>query len=492
MRTLGISIAVAAALAAFPALAAPKDSVTIGMTLEPTPGLDPTSGAAAAIGEIVHYNIFEGLTKINEDFSITPLLADKWSFSPDLKMLTFNLKKGVKFQDGEPFSSRDVKFSFERYAAKDSTNKEKAFFASIESIDASDPDVAVLKFKDPSFDALFHLGQNTAIVIDERSAADEANHPVGTGPYKLSAWNKGSSVTLEKWDGFRDAGKIAIAHATFRFISDPSAEVAAVLAGDVDDFPRVATMNLAQFQSDPRFQVMIGGTEGKTIMAMNNKKKPLDDLRVRQAIAYAIDRKAIIDGAMNGLGTPIGSHLTPNDPGYVDLTGQYPHDPEKSKALLKAAGVKLPLELTLTLPPPPYARSGGEIAAAELAEVGIQAKIENVEWAQWISNVYTAKNYDLTIISHVEPLDIGIYARPGYYFNYDDPQFDAIIARLSAAPDIDAYKKALVEAQHNLADHCVNAFLFQLANVVIADANLKGVWKNAPIFANDLSALSWK
>jgi peptide/nickel transport system substrate-binding protein len=492
MRSFGYSIALAAALAAFPALAAPKDSVTIGMTLEPTPGLDPTSGAAAAIGEIVHYNIFEGLTKINEDFSITPLLSDKWTFSPDLKSLTFYLKKGVKFQDGEPFSSKDVKFSFERYAGKDSTNKEKAFFASIESIDATDPDIVVLKFKDPSFDALFHLGQNTAIIIDEKSAANEATQPVGTGPYKLSAWNKGASVTLEKWDGFRDPGKIAIAHATFRFISDPSAEVAALLAGDVDDFPRVATQNLVQFQSDSRFQVLIGGTEGKTIMAMNNKQKPLDDLRVRQAIAYAIDRKAIIDGAMDGLGTPIGSHLTPNDPGYIDLTGQYPHDPEKSKALLKAAGVKLPLELTLTLPPPDYARKGGEIAAAELAEVGIQAKIENVEWAQWISNVYSAKNYDLTIISHVEPLDIGIYAKSGYYFNYNDPDFDAIIARLSTAPDIDAYKKALVEAQHNLADHCVNVFLFQLANVVIADANLTGLWKNAPIFANDLSAVSWK
>jgi peptide/nickel transport system substrate-binding protein len=490
-RSFGIYIALAAALAAFPAFAAQKDSVTIGMTLEP-PGLDPTSGAAAAIGEIVHYNIFEGLTKINEDFSITPLLADKWTFSPDLKTLTFNLKKGVKFQDGETFSSKDVKYSFERYAGKDSTNKEKAFFASIQSIDATDPDVVTLKFKDPSFDALFHLGQNTAVIIDEKSAANEANQPIGTGPYKLSAWNKGASVTLDKWDGFRDAGKIAIAHATFRFISDPSAEVAALLAGDVDDFPRVAAANLEQFQSDPRFQVLIGGTEGKTILAMNNKKKPLDDLKVRQAIAYAIDRKAIIDGAMNGLGTPIGSHLTPNDPGYVDLTGQYPHDPEKSKALLKAAGVKLPLELTLTLPPPEYARKGGEIIAAELAEVGIQAKIENVEWAQWLSNVYKDKNYDLTIISHVEPLDIGIYAKPGYYFNYDDPKFDAIISRLSTAPDIDAYKKALVEAQHKLADDCVNAFLFQLPNVVIADAHLMGLWKNAPIFANDLSALSWK
>ena len=238
--------------------------------------------------------------------------------------------------------------------------------------------------------------------------------------------------------------------------------------------------------------MLIGGTEGKTILAINNKKKPLDDLRVRQAIAYAIDRKAIIDGAMNGLGTPIGSHLTPNDPGYVDLTGQYPHDPEKAKALLKEAGVTTPLDLTLTLPPPDYARKGGEIIAAELAEVGINAKIENVEWAQWLSNVYTDKNYDLTIISHVEPLDIGIYAKPGYYFNYDNPDFNAIIARLSTAPDIDAYKKALGEAQHKLADDCVNAFLFQLPNVVVADANLKGVWKDAPIFANDLSALSWK
>jgi peptide/nickel transport system substrate-binding protein len=492
MRTLGISIAVAAALAAFPALAAPKDSVTIGMTLEPTPGLDPTSGAAAAIGEIVHYNIFEGLTKINEDFSITPLLADKWSFSPDLKTLTFNLKKGVKFQDGEPFSSKDVKFSFERYAAKDSTNKEKAFFASIESIDASDPDVAVLKFKDPSFDALFHLGQNTAIVIDEKSAADEANHPVGTGPYKLSAWNKGASVTLEKWDGFRDAGKIAIAHATFRFISDPSAEVAAVLAGDVDDFPRVATQNLGQFQSDPRFQVMIGGTEGKTILAMNNKKKPLDDLKVRQAMAYAIDRKAIIDGAVNGLGTPIGSHLTPNDPGYMDLTGMYPHDPEKAKALLKEAGVTTPLELSLILPPPPYARQSGEIIAAELAEVGINAKIQDVEWAQWLSGVYKDKNYDLTIISHVEPLDIGIYANPNYYYQYDSQAFRDIYAKIVSAPNLDAYKAALGEAQKKLAEDSVNAFLFQLANVTVADAKLNGLWKNAPIFVNDVSALSWQ
>ncbi len=491
-RVTRLLISLAFAFGASAGLAFAKDSVTIGMVLEP-PGLDPTSAPAAAIGEVTHYNIFEGLTKINEDFSVTPLLAEKWTFSPDLKTLTFTLRPNVKFQDDEPFSSKDVKFSFERFAAKDSTNKDKGFFASIASIDAPDPNTVVLKFKEPSFEALFHLGMNTAVILDEKSAANEATSPIGTGPYKLSSWTKGSSITLDKWDGYRDPSKIAIAHATFRFISDPSAAVAAMLAGDVDAFPRFANVQaLDQFKSDPRFQVLIGGTEGKTILAMNNKRKPLDDVRVRRAIAYAIDRKAIIDGAMNGLGAPIGSHLTPNDPGYVDLTGLYPHDPAKAKALLKEAGVTTPLQLSLILPPPPYARQGGEIIAAQLAKVGIQAKIQDVEWAQWLSGVYKDHNYDLTIISHVEPLDIGIYANPNYYFQYDSQAFRDIYAKVTSAANLADFKKALGEAQRKIAEDCVNAFLFQLPNVTVANAKLQGLWKNAPIFVNDLSAMSWK
>src|SRR6516162_4202132 len=491
-RVNRLLIALGLALLATTSFAFAKDSVTIGMVLEP-PGLDPTSAPAAAIGEVTHYNIFEGLTKINEDFSVTPLLAEKWDFSPDLKTLTFTLKPNVKFQDGEPFSSKDVKFSFERFAAKDSTNKDKAFFASIESIETPDPLTVVLKFKQPSFEALYHLGSETAVIIDEKSAAAEATDPVGTGPYKLSSWTKGSSITLDKWDGFRDAAKIPIAHATFRFISDPAAEVAGLLAGDIDAFPRAQSFqSLDQFKSNPRFQVLIGGTEGKTILAMNNKKKPLDDLKVRQAIAYAIDRKAIIDGAMNGLGAPIGSHLTPNDPGYIDLTGMYPHDPAKAKALLKEAGVTTPLQLSLILPPPAYARQGGQIIAAELAEVGINAKIQEVEWAQWLSGVYKDKNFDLTIISHVEPLDIGIYANPDYYFQYDSQAFRDINAKIASAPNLDALKAALGEAQKKIAEDSVNAFLFQYPDVTVADAKLKGLWKNAPLSATDVAAISWK
>src|SRR5271157_482670 len=260
MRRASLLISASLALVLSAGFAFAKDSVTIGMVLEP-PGLDPTTAPAAAIGEVTHYNIFEGLTKIEEDFSVTPLLAEKWTFSPDLKTLTFTLKPNIKFQDGEPFSSKDVKFSFERFGAKDSTNKDKGFFASIQSIDTPDPMTVVLNFKDPSFEALFHLGLATAVIIDEKSATNEATNPVGTGPYKLASWTKGASVTLDKWDGYRDPAKIAIPHATFRFVSDPSAAAAGMMAGDIDSFPRFANLDaLGQFGNDPRFQVVIGGT----------------------------------------------------------------------------------------------------------------------------------------------------------------------------------------------------------------------------------------
>jgi peptide/nickel transport system substrate-binding protein len=196
---------------------------------------------------------------------------------------------------------------------------------------------------------------------------------------------------------------------------------------------------------------------------------------------------------MNGLGTPIGSHYTALEPGYVDLTGMYPHDPEKAKALLKEAGVSTPLQLSLMLPPVPnYARQGGQIIASQLAEVGIQANIQNVEWAQWISGVYVNKNYDLSIVCHAEPLDLNIYANPNYYFQYDSQDYRDIYAKVTSAPNVDAYKAAVGEAQKKIAEDSVNAFLFQLPNVTVADAKLKGLWKNAPIFVNDLSALSWQ
>jgi len=488
----GVAAAIGAMLA-LPAFAqGRKDSAVLGMTLEP-PGLDPSAGAASAIGEVVHYNIFETLTKIHSDGTIGPLLAQSWTVTPDNKTWAFKLRQGVKFQNGEPFDASSVKFSYERAVAAGSVNKDKAVFNNILNIATTDDHTVVITLKNPNPDFLFQLGQTTASIFEPKSVAGNNSRPVGTGPYKLENWNKGSSIVLARWDGYRDAKAVHLKRVTIRFISDAAAQVAALLSGDIDAFPRVAAArSLAQFRSDKRFQVLIGGSRAKTILAMNNKRKPLDDVRVRRAIAMAIDRKAVIEGAADGFGTPIGSFYTPGSPGYVDLTAVNAYAPEKSRALLKDAGVATPLELTMKLPPVPYARQGGEVIAAELAKVGVVAKIENVEWAQWLSGVYKDKAYDLTIVSHVEPLDFGNFARPGYYWNYDSPKFNELWAKINTTADTAQRNQLMAEAQRLVADDTVMAYLYQPTWITVAKAGLKGLWKDAPIFANDLSALSWQ
>ncbi|MEO8924839.1 MAG: ABC transporter substrate-binding protein [Caldimonas sp.] len=472
---------------------AKKNSVVLGMVLEPAPGLDPTMAPAAAIGEVVHLSVLEGLTKINVDGRITPLLAESWSIDPDGKVYTFRLKKGVKFHDGEPFTSSDVKFSFERAKAPGSTNKaKKAVFDNISRIDTPDPATVIVVLANADGNFLFRMGENTAVILDPKGAPTESTHPVGTGPYKFDSWAKGSSITLVKNDQYRDAGKVQMKKVTFRFINDAAAQVAALLAGDVDGMPRFGALeSLKQFQGDPRFSVAIGGTEGKTIMTINNKRKPFDDVRVRRALAAAIDRKALIDGAQEGFGTPIGSHMVPSDAGYVDLTAINPYDPQKAKALLKEAGVVTPLNVTLTLPPPAYARKGGEIIAAELAKIGVVAKIENVEWAQWLSGTFKG-NFDLTVISHVEPLDFDRYGDPSYYYGYDSKTYRDLLIAYNTSTDAKSRLKLLGDIQRQLAIDCVNVYLFQLPQFAVGNKHLKGMWSSSPIFANDPGALTWQ
>ncbi|QJW83601.1 ABC transporter substrate-binding protein [Ramlibacter terrae] len=455
---------------------------------EPSPGLDPTGGAASSIGEVTLYNVFETLTKVHPDGTVTPLLAESWEVSPDLTTYTFRLRKGVKFHNGEPFNAQAVKFSFERAGSEKSTNKDKRTYANL-SVQAVDEHTVVLLTKEIDPDFPFMMGQATAIIVEPKSAETNATKPVGTGPYRLENWVKGSSITLSKWDGYRNAAAIKLRRATFRFIADPAAQVAALMAGDVDVFQRVTPRSVTQFKGNNKFRVIVSGSRAKTIPALNNKKKPLDDVRVRRAISAAIDRKAVIRGAGDGYGAPIGSHYPPSAPGYVDLTGVNPYNPDKARALLKEAGVSN-LELTITLPPPPYARRGGEVIASQLSKVGINAKLQNVEWAQWLSNVYGNKNYDMTIISHVEPFDLNNFAKPDYYWNYSSPKFAEMFAKYKTSARPQDRTKLQADMQRLLADDAVHAWLYQPEWITVANKNVKGLWTNMPIFTNDLSAMS--
>ncbi|WP_347311224.1 ABC transporter substrate-binding protein [Defluviimonas sp. SAOS-178_SWC] len=480
--------AAALALMTGAALAA-QDTITLGMVLEP-PNLDPTGGAAAAIDEVVYANIFEGLTRFGPDGSVRPALAESWDVDAEGKVYTFHLHAGVTFHDGTTMDAEDVKFSLDRARAEDSTNAQKALFAGIADVTVVDPLTVQVTLSDPNGNFPYNMAWSDAVIVAPESIATDATNPIGTGPFKFSGWVQGDRIEIVRNDAYWGE-PVALSKATFRFISDPTAAFAAMMAGDVDAFPNFpAPETLPQLAADPRFKVIVGSTEGETILAMNNKEPPLDNVKVREAIAHAINRQDIIDGAMFGYGTPIGTHFAPHNPDYEDLTALSAYAPEKSKALLAEAGVS-DLKLRLALPPPTYARRGGEIIAAQLAAVGIQTEITNVEWAQWLEQVFKGKDFDLTIVSHTEPMDINIYARPDYYFQYGKPEFVALMDKLNLTTDPEGRSALLKEAQEMIAKDYVNAYLFQLAKTGVANAKIEGLWENSPTQANDLTAVHW-
>ena len=490
VKTTMIASALALTTGIAPAMA---DDLRIGLQLEP-PHLDPTSAAAGAIDSVLYANVYEGLTRFAADGSVIPGLAESWAVSDDGLTYTFKLHDGVTFHDGSTMDAEDVKFSLDRARAEDSVNAQKPLFAGIADVTVVDPLTVDVTLSAANGAFPFNMAWGDAVILPSEVGADPEvlkTTPIGTGAFKFVDWVQGDKIDLAiNPDYWGEPAKLE--NVTFRFISDPTAAFAAMMAEDLDAFAAFpAPENLPQFDADPRFQVLEGNTEGETILAMNNKSAPLDNVKVREAIAHAIDREAIINGAMFGYGTPIGAHFAPHHPAYVDLTGLSDYDPEKSKALLAEAGVT-DLTLSLKLPPPAYARRGGEIIAAQLREVGIETQIENQEWAQWLENTFKGKDFDLTIVSHTEPMDFNIYANPDYYFQYDNPDYQALIDELTVTVEPDQRTALMQQAQEMMAADYVNGFLFELGVQSVAKAELRGLWKDAPTQATDVTAVYWE
>lgn len=485
---LGASVLLATSI--MPAHAQRTD-INVGMVLEP-PNLDPTGGAAAAIDEVVYANVFEGLTRFDSSGAVIPALAESWDISEDGLTYTFSLHDGVSFHDGSAMDSADVVFSLDRAMAEDSTNAQKGLFAGIASVNAPDPSTVVITLDAPNGSFLFNLAWGDAVIVAPETAADNATNPVGTGPFTFVEWVQGDHVELAKNPDYW-GDPVALDTVTFKFIGDPTAAFAALMTEDLDAFPNFpAPETLPQLEADPRFNVIVGSTEGETIMSMNNGRAPFDNILVREAVAHAINRQEIIDGAMFGYGTPIGTFFAPHNPAYVDLTGISDYDPEKSKALLAEAGYPDGFSVTFHLPPvATYARRGGEIIASQLREVGIEAELINVEWAQWLEGPFGAKDYDLTIVSHTEPMDFGAYANPDYYFNYQNEDFNQVMEDLANTTDPDGRTALMQRAQTIIAEDYATVFLFQLAKTGVANAKLQGLWENSPTQANDMTGVSW-
>lgn len=452
---------------------------TIGLVQEPT-SLDPTADATASIATCLRDNLYEGLVRLDGSGKLVGSLAKSWDVSQDGTTVTFHLVSGANWHDGSPFRAQDVKFSWERAMNADTkpVNPHRDYWAPVKSIDAPDDSTVKVTLNTYSDNWLFHMAAGSAAIVSSASVANNGTNPIGTGPFKFGAWNRGSSLSLTRNDAYWGT-KAKLKDVEFRFISDPDAMNNALKAGDIDVIGQVqGPEQLAQFQQDQSFTVTKGAGVGKTMVSVNETSGPLADKRVRQALYAAIDRQAWIDGIMAGYAVPIGSHATPNDgePYYVDTTATNPYDPNKAKQLLAEAGQS---NLTLRLAQItafPYAVRGTDILNSQLQAVGVTLKVEPMEFPRWLQQVFSnAQDYDLTIINHVEERDIGNYANPKYYWHYANTEVADGLKQADAEPDEAKRKDRYATILRQLAEDAANLWVYAANQLLVLRRDLQGV-----------------
>jgi len=459
--------------------------ITVSIVAEP-PGWDPTVSTSQEIARVMYHNVYEGLVRIDRNGEIVPALAESWTVSDDGLTWTFTLREGVTFHNGEPLTSADVVAALERAADPESGHTNSAYYEAIESVMAHGDGVVMLTLSAPASSLLYNLARPDSVLYPAGTEETQRNAPVGTGPFRFAEWVQGSEVRLEKYADYHGTPAYLDA-VTFRIIEDTNAQLAALQAGDIDMVGvALSPENALQLQGDPNIKVTEGSATTEITMALNNAREPLDNPLVRQAITHAIDKETIVEGAMFGYGTVIGTHASPIEPYYEELN-PYPYDPKRARELLAEAGYEGGLTLDFELPPYPFERRAGEVIAQQLSEVGITANVTNVEWTTWLERIFTAGDYDMTIIGHSEPRDIGVYGNPDYYYGYDNPEVQGLLESIERTSDeaeqLDLYR----EVARIIAEDAVNVWVFSPPYLVAARNDLYGYWQDQPTVAIDLT-----
>src|SRR5580765_5353399 len=493
MRHLAKLLLVALALLVVmsPGTAPAQQNLVVQAATEP-PGLDLTATPASATAGVVFYNVQEALVKVDRHGKLVPWLAEKWHTS-DNKNYTFFLKKGVRFQNGREMKAADVKFVFDRAMNPETKHPAIKQYEVIADIIVKDDYTITFALKTTNANFLLTMARQGSVIYPREAVETMKSEPIGTGPFKLGEWVRGDRIVLVKNPDYHVKGLPKLDRVTYRFISDPTAALAALKAGDVDAVTfGLGPEHIPDLQKDPRFQVIVGETTNDVIMSMNNSKKPFTDVRVRRAITHGINKPEVVKGAMFGLGRVLGTNVDPLNPYFVDMSGAMPYDPAKAKKLLTEAGYPNGFEAVLKVAPQYYYTvRTGEVLTDQLQKIGVKIKIEQIEWGQWLSRVWKDADYDLTIIGHAEAWDIGNYANPKYYFRYDSPEFQKLFQESETTVDDKARRELYVKMQKKLVEDAPVVWLYVHPRLAVTKKGLQGLWKDLPAPGFDLSEVAW-
>lgn len=447
------------------------DSVTIGLKLAPT-NLDIRTTAGSALDQVLIGNVYEGIVARDSKNQVAPAIASSWEESKDGLTYTFHLNKNMTFSNGDKLDAEDVAWSINELIAKQYHDAEA--LAAVSKVEAKGADTVVMTLKTPNSNLLWTLTGRTGLVFDKDADYDLKTQAIGSGPYTVDKFVENSSITLKANEQYWGKNKAKTPTVVIKYLADDNAAVNALKSGDVQVLAPITETLAEPFASDPdKYTVKAGDGTDKYVLAFNNASgSKLADKRIRQAIRYAINHKEIIasrGGADKALGGPIPSL----DPGYEDLTGLYPYDQAKAKSLMAEAGYSTdkPLELSLTYANI-YGTELGDQLRSQLKPIGIDLKVNVVEFSTWLQDVYTNHDFDISLVDHNESHDFYSWADPTYYFGYDNKDVQKLYDEGVAATSDKERDAKFAEAAKLISEDAPADWLF---NYRVTTATAKGV-----------------
>lgn len=448
-----------------------SNTVTIGLKLAPV-SLDIRHQSGSAIEQVLIGNVYEGLLSRDSDNKVQPGLAKNWDISNDGTTYTFHLNQNMTFSNGDKLDADDVAWSINQLKEKQYYNANQV--ASLDKAEAVDANTVKLTLSTPDSNLLWYLTGRPGLVFDKNAKYNAKTEAVGSGPYTVESFDSASKMVLKanaKYWG--TAHKPATQNVVIRFLADDNAAVNALKSGDVDVLSPV-NATLAKSLDASTYTVSAADGSDKFVLAFNCTNAKLKDKRVRQAIRYAINHKEIIASRGNvdyALGGPIPSV----DPGYEDLTGLYPYNVDKAKELMKEAGYTTdkPLRLTLTYANT-YGTELGDQLKSQLAKIGIDLKIDYVEFSTWLQNVHANGDYELSLVDHAESHDFYKWTTPDYYYHYDGKQAQELYAKALEATDEADSAKYLKQAAKAVSEDAPADWLFGYRVTVAVNKHVQG------------------
>ena len=480
----------AAAASASPRAAANEISIGIAQDFD---SLDPDYMTAAGTKEVL-FNVFEGLVKATPNGEIVPAVASEVVKSEDGLSYQFTLRDGVKFHNGDPVEMDDVLYSIERRWKGEDTAAQLSALSVIDNLSA-DGNVLTISLTEPSNE--FLAAVMNAYILPADYTKQETS-PVGTGPYRFVSRSVQDSLVLERFpDYWGTPGRLD--KVTFKILESADGLVLGLQSGALDLVAHLSSDQTVQLDQN-EFNIAEGSMNLVQALYLNNAEKPFDDVRVRQALCWAVDKQAVIDLAFDGYGIPLGTSMFPSFSKYYDesLTDYYTPDLEKAKALLAEAGYPDGFEMTITVPSnyTPHVNTA-TVLVELLREIGVKATVQPVDWGTWLEEVYSNRKFQSTVTGltsdnmTARKLLERFGSKVGNNFtNYSNADYDEILAKALNTADDEEQTALYRELERNLTENAANVYLQDMADLVAMRNGLEGL-TFYPLYVLDVSTLGW-